>query len=154
MPGRLRSTVSSVSCWEVSVRFATTRLTGPAPKRRGEIDTRSVEIEPVTTMRVAGRGSFLRSWVVPHAAAASARAPTIRIAAARPVAPRISVAPPCRPGAGGGRRLLHGSVQSILGIGGDLLQRALEALPGLAFGDLVLAAFELAQVVPVPRPSG
>src|SRR4051794_27000750 len=154
-PGLLRAVASSVTCWEVSVRFATTRLTGPAPNRRGEIDTRSVEIEPVTTIREGGRGSFLRCSVVPHAAAPSARTPTIVIAAARPVAPRISVDSSVpAPGAGGGRRLLHGSVQSTIGVGGDLLQRSLETVPGLAFGVLVLAALQLAQVVPVPRRGG
>src|SRR3954447_20038758 len=61
MPARRLSTVSSVTCWEVSVRLATTRLTGPAPKRRGEIETRSVEIEPVITIRVGGRGTLRRA---------------------------------------------------------------------------------------------
>src|SRR4051794_2329505 len=92
MPARRLSAVSSVICWEVSVRLATTRLTGPAPKRRGETETRSVEIEPVMTIRVGGRGRLRRSVVVPQAASASAAA--IVAAAARLVAARIFDVPP------------------------------------------------------------
>src|SRR3954468_11360838 len=136
MPGRLRSTVSSVSCWEVSVRLAMTRLIGPAPKRRGEIETRSVEIEPVTTMRVGGRGSLRRSVVVPQAASASAAA--IPAAAARLVAARISAVPPsAAPARAAGRSLLRGRLPRLAG---DLPQALLQTVPRGALGLLVLAA--------------
>src|SRR3954452_14860379 len=91
-PALRRSVVSSVTCWEVSVRFATIRLIGPAPKRRGEIETRSGEIDPVTMMRVGGRGSFGRCSVVPQAAAVRPSAAAMAITAARRVAPRMLVA--------------------------------------------------------------
>src|SRR4051794_21047089 len=129
------------------------RLIGPAPKRRGEIDTRLGEIDPVTTIRVGGRGSFLRSSVVPHAAHARASTAAIAVAGARPVAPRIFVVPPVpASGADGARSLLDGRVSPV--VVGDLAQPALETVPGRVLGVLVLAALELAQVVPVPRPGG
>jgi hypothetical protein len=53
------SALSSVTRWEVLVWFVTMSEIGPAPKARGETETRWSSIDAVRTIRAGGRGSFL-----------------------------------------------------------------------------------------------